>query len=266
MKRKKFKWLIGMALTFLLSFNVSQAQIVENATTKLAIDEIKSGLSDIVNDAMNRVDYTVAKAAIEALSVIDAWEKTNTNLLNTAFNRLDNSTQNMFRSADALIQKTIIGVENSLVTAQNITNDFNQIAESLIIGKGRSFISRYSSPVLSPFINGNKLIEITGVNLDKSDLQAKINGEYIKVPIVGPTKASLTIPFEMIKKARENGENLTIEVKHKTKDGNVLLFFPKYKEVKRELVFRTLPDQFATYELNGVRNYKKEETQNYHST
>lgn len=259
------KWFFEIALTFLLISNFAQAQIVETATTKVALDEIKSGLSDIVNDAMDRVDYTVAKAAIEALSVIDAWEKANTNLLNTAFNRLDTSTQNMFRSADSLVQKTMDRVENSLITAQNITNDFNQIAESLIIGKGRSFISRYSSPVLSPFITQDKIIEITGVNLDKSDLKVKINDEFVKVPIVGPTKANLTIPFEMIKKARINGSNIVIEVKHLTKDGNKFLFFPRYKEVNRELIFRNLPEQFATYELTGIRKFKKEESQNYRS-
>jgi len=265
MKQKEKKWFLGIFLTFLLVTNFAQAQIVETATTKLALDEIKSGLSDIVDDAMNRVDYTVAKAAIEALSVIDAWEKANTNLLNTAFNRLDASTQNMFRSADALVQKTMDKIDNSLETAQNITNDFNQIAESLIVGKGRSFISRYSSPVLSPFITRDKIIEITGVNLDKSDLKVKINGEYIEVPIVGPTKANLTIPFEMIKMARANGSNIIIEVKHLTKDGNKFLFFPRYKEVNRELIFRTLPEQFATYELTGIRKFKKEKKQNYRS-
>lgn len=265
MKEINKKWFVGMFLMFLFASNLAQAQIVETATTKLALDEIKSGLSDIVDDAMNRVDYTVAKAAIEALSIIDAWEKANTNLLNTAFNRLDASTQNMFRSADALVQKTMDRVDNSLETAQNISNDFNQIAESLIIGKGRSFISRYSSPVLSPFITQDKIVEITGVNLDKADLKVKINGEFVGVPIVGPTKANLTIPFEMIKTARANGLNIIIEVKHLTKDGNQFLFFPKYKEVNRELIFRTLPEQFATYELTGIRNFKKEEKQNYRS-
>lgn len=263
MKQLNISLILGIVLTFLFTTNYAHAQIVETATTKVAMDEIKSGLTDIVDDAMDRVDYTVAKAAIEALSIIDAWEEANSNLLNTAFNELDEATRNMFNSADALVQKTMDRVDNSLETAQDITNDFNQIAESMIIGKGRSFISRYSSPVLSPFISQDQVIEITGVNLDKSDLKAYLNDEFINVPIIGPTKATLSIPYAMIKAARENGEKLIIKVKHKTKDGNRLLFFPKYREVNRELIFRTLPETFASFTFNATRSFQKEERQNY---
>ena len=72
-------------LLFILFFTVlnftCNSQVNQVLTTKIAVDQIKKGLTDVVDQAMDRVDYSVAKAAIEAISVIDAWEKSNSKLL-----------------------------------------------------------------------------------------------------------------------------------------------------------------------------------------
>jgi len=82
-----------------LNIYLAQAQI-EPITSRLtavaAIQQIKNGLSEVVDDALDRANYTIAQSAIQALGVIDAWKKANSELLTTAFDRHDQSTKHIF--------------------------------------------------------------------------------------------------------------------------------------------------------------------------
>ena len=243
-----------------LTIDSIEAQITSGVTTMVALDQIKEGLNDAVSSSLDRADYSLAKAAIEALGIIDAWEEANENLLNTAFDRLDQTSIDLFSNMSSLIQQFDSTAGGNLETARQITENANQISESIIGSEKRSFILRYSPMVINPSVSDSVLVRIRGVNLDKADPVVTLpNNKVITPTIVGPQEANFWIPLSSLNSVDNETEIHEIKIKHLTRDGTRFLFFPKYKDVNRTILISTLPSEVGTYTLNATRSYEREE-------
>lgn len=256
---------IFVVIAFLLvSIQVKpQSEIV---TTKLALDKISKTLTETINIAMDRADYSVAKAAIQALSVLDAWKETNSDLLNQAFSSLDSTSRNLFSRMESLSNEINSDFENHLSNANELVVKANQITENLPLSSKRSFILDYSPKVIYPTNDSKVLITLEGVNLDKAEAKYKLkNGEYVELDILGPTRASFEIPIAEIDFDPNRPNTVLLQIEHETRDGSYLGIIPRYKDVERKLLLSSLPLKSGNYSLTGTRKFDKVERKNYKS-
>lgn len=243
-----------------LQANSQINEITSGVSTKIVIDKIKDGLSDVVNEAMDRADLTVAKAAIQALGVIDAWKKSNTELLEISFDKLDEATRDLFSRTTVLINEVNDVAKNNLETARQITENANQITESLIGSKKRSFILRYTPMVINPSATNQVLVRLRGVNLDIAEPQITLEDNSSVVPnIVGPQEITFQMPISALKRDKNKSGLHRIKIKHQTRNGSTWYFWPKYETVERVILLGTLPQKVGDYEIKGTRSFKKEE-------
>lgn len=255
---------ITFIIVLFISFQVTpQAEVI---TTKLALNEIQKSLNETINQAMDRADYSVAQAAIQALSVLDAWKETNSDLLDKAFSEIDSNSRNLFSRMESISNEINNGFSNHLENADELVVKANQITENLPTSGKRSFILDYSPKVIYPTSDETILFTIKGVNLDKSEAKYKLqNGNYIELNILGPTRASIQLPVSEISFDHNKPNTALLEIEHETRDGSYLFIIPAYDDVKRKLLVSCLPIEAGKYELNGTRNYEKEDRRMYTS-
>lgn len=252
---------IFILLTFLSL--MYRSQVATALTTRAALDELSKTLTQTVDQAMDRADYSVASAAMKALSVLDAWKETNSDLLDKAFTSLDAKSRDTFSRMEALSNDINSHVEGYLDSAKELTVRANQITENLITSKKRSFILDYSPKVIFPTLKKTVLFTISGVNLDKAKAKYKLkNGQYINLDIQGPTKASFELPVSELTFDIQSPQVFKLELEHETKDGS-FLFIPYYAHVKRTLLISSLPSNFGNFEINGIRTFNSEERKMY---
>lgn len=246
---------------FLVNSYFSQVeQVVSGLSTSMTINQIKNGLQDLINKSLERADYSIAKASIQALGAIDAWKETNGDLLEKAFDELDEKSRNLFANASVLInQANQVGV-NTLETSQQIIENANQITESITGSGKRSFILRYYPNVISPLVKDSVLITIRGVNLDRADVKVSLsNNKSIKTTALGPTEMRFWIPISEIHFDQNKHSTFEIKLNHKTRVGNRMIFWSKYENVDRTLLFGIPPMQVGNYTLDVTRSFNKEE-------
>jgi hypothetical protein len=250
-----------MVVSLFLTPTYSQiGEIVSGVSTNVAISQIKNGLQDLINKSMDRADYSMAKAAIQALGAIDAWKQANIDLLETAFEELDEKSRNIFENSSVLINQANVVVANNLETTRQIVENANQITESIPGSGKRSFILRYYPSVISPLEKDSVLIRLKGVNLDIANIHATLpNGENQTIKIVGPTEGSFWLPISLLSFGKEKHQVFDIKINHVTRSGSRMLFWPKYENVERTLLFGTLPSQVGTFTLNATRSFNEEE-------
>lgn len=253
------KKLLFLIFTIICLSN-AEAQFTEGVMTSVAIDKVKEGLNGLVSESLNRADYSIAKASIQALGIIDAWEEANSNLLDKAFEKLDNTSKNLFSNMFSLINEVDATISTNLEKSQRITENANQISESIIGSEKRSFILRYSPMVINPAKKDSILVRLRGVNLEKSKPIITLpNNSVAKAKIIGPQEINFWLPLSSLLRS-SNASNINeIKIKHITRDGSRFIFFPKYKEVERIIMVSTLPTEVGSYNLTGKRKLNKEE-------
>ncbi|GAA0892591.1 hypothetical protein GCM10009122_22700 [Fulvivirga kasyanovii] len=235
-------------------------QVGMGDATGVAIEQIKNGLQDVINKSLDRADYSLAKAAIQALGAIDAWKEANLDLLETAFDQLDKKSRNLFTNMSVLINQANELVTNNLETSRQIVENTNQITESIPGSGKRSFILRYFPSVLSPLIADSVLITFRGVNLEKAQIGVTLPDNTVrKVNIVGPQEVSFWLPISALPIDQSKHQVFELKVNHITRDGNTAIFWPKYRNVSRTILISSLPKQAATFALTGIRSFENEE-------
>ena len=253
---KKFFFIISL-LIFATGNSFGQ---IKEVTTGGALKEMKDGLIDLVDRSLDRADFTVAKAAVEMLGIIDAWEKANSNLLKQAFDGIEITSQNLFARVSALIEQANAKGSNLIKTAEEISITAAQIGESLPLSKKRTYILDYGPKVINPAVTDSILITLKGVNLEKSNSIITLpDSSSTAAKVIGPKEINFWLPITSVKTSGSKSKLHEVTVEHKTRDGNFLGLFPKYERVKRTIILTTLPNEFASYTLSGTRSFKKED-------
>lgn len=252
------------SILFFIS-TITYSQVAETVTTRAVMNEISNSLTQIVNESMARFDYSVAKAAMEGLSLLDAWKETNSHLLDKAFSGLDNQSRNILSRIDALSKEVNSDIEKHISNVNEIVVKANQITENLPFSSKRTFILDYTPKVIFPTNKTSILFQIKGVNLDKSKAKYQLkNGDYIDLDITGPTSASLELPVSELAFNTNSPQLIKLSIHHETRDGS-FLFIPKFSKVERKLILSSLPSNFGSFELTGERTFEAVERKIYES-
>ena len=264
-KMNKLLLIIFMLLPFhhLVAMAEPTTAIVGTVTTAVTLNNIKEMLTSSVDQAAERLDYSVAIAGLQVLEAIETWEKTNSNLLDIAFNKLDSSAQDVFSNINSSLLKANGVAASNIKEVQEITLSLNQISESTIISENRSYILR-QNPLVSPVDNNEVVtLRLSGVNLDKADPYIEIKGKKAERRLLGSTKVEFDIPKSELESTNSKIALTTFTLKHTTRDGSYFFFIPKYKDVERQLTLATLPNFIGKYEIKINRAIKGREVKNY---
>ncbi len=249
-----------------LTIKPVRAQVAEAAgaaSTSVVLGSIRSNLLDLLDSSMDRVDYSVAQAAIKMLQALDTWEKVNSNLMDKAFSGLDEASRNLFSDANAFLQNTNEYVSQNVKDIDDIVIKINQISESMIFGDKRSYILN-QSPLVVPKNNDDSItVRLTGVNLDVAEPNIFLDGEAVTKRILGPTLVEFEIPKESLVTSNEKLALTTFDVEYKTRDGSFLFVFPSYKDVKTQIRLAGLPDTLGSYNLQITKNVVNREVKEY---
>lgn len=238
---------VFLVVALILSSSLSFAQ-TEVITTKIALDEMKTSLTEAADQAADRMDYTVALAAIKALQAIQAWEQANSNLLDQGFDRLDQASLDMFARLNATLNNANQIASTALDDLHNVTTNINLAAENIITGDKRSYILKQEPLVIPPTVTDDFTVRLTGVNLDRAEFNFSIAGKPIdpQIHVIGPKEVQLTLSKNLFPSSDDAMEITDINIQQRSRNGSYLLLFPKYENVERQIRLAVMPNTVGT--------------------
>jgi hypothetical protein len=261
--------LLLLPLALILSIVLPQraaAQIPEfgaGIATRVALDQVVSGAMDLLDHASQQGDYLIGKGAIEILGALDAWKTTNQALLDRTFDGIDESQRNTLANARASINEALSGFADQLETARQITESVSQITANIPTAGGHSYVLRQQPRVIHPTVRDTLLVRLRGVNLDRANPQLMLSDGPARRSLLGPLEVQFYVPMSQISADPDRMQLHSLQLKHRTRAGRRFLFWPRYRDVERQVVVATLPSTVATYELSGTRRFERRETATY---
>ncbi len=174
---------------------ITAGAIVEGASTALLLNSIRDLINEAIDKAQNTGNYLLFKSGTELKSVIDTWEKANTNLLDKAFRELNESQRKFFADANASAQKLNQDVAAQMEAATKIAELANQTVADVRIFDGSLALFRYSPRIAFPGMSEQVSFTIRGVNFDKADPQITLpNGELASRVSLSKQEAVFSVP------------------------------------------------------------------------
>ncbi|MER8706194.1 hypothetical protein NKH49_11545 [Mesorhizobium sp. M1088] len=99
--------------------------------TDAVLGGIEHKAQSILDRAKDDANDVVNNAAIRALSIIEAWKKANSELLNQGFDRIDETTKNFFNNMSTDLDRLEKGEEKTAKDIQKITNQWSSTIKDL---------------------------------------------------------------------------------------------------------------------------------------
>lgn len=243
-------YLLGIVLVIAMgSASADIGAITGAVTTKVALDDFQKRINETISRAENAGDYVVFRNATELKAIVDSWEKANKNLIDTAFDRLDNSQRKFINDARSTAQELQAGIETNMESATKIAELANQSVADLKIFDGQLALHRYAPRVIHPAMDGTIMFKIRGINFDKNDPRLFLpNGKEAKRETVLKQEAIYSVPrsaFPADSSVPKSGKMILTYV-HRTP------WYRKNEITTVPLQIMLLPKILGTYDLSGT--------------
>lgn len=261
-ERKRIPTTLAIALVLTCSMGTqltARAQTVEivgTMATSAAVDSLFARLDEAMNGAVSAADYVTAIALIRAKDALDAWKKTNGDLMDKAFADLDVTTRETFGRMRVLIDQANTGAGDRLKTASEITDQANQLVASL--PGGRPYIARFEPRVVPVTAGDSFALRLRGVSLDTANVRmAGITTRQV----IGPNEVHFQVPTTLTPGSGSALQAYTMKVSYdQPKRGLAAWLLGQTEEVERQLPIVVMPKTLGTYRIEGTRKYDKRET------
>lgn len=256
--RKVIAMLFGASLS-LLTVGAAEAEvaaagiILESAGTASLLQGIRGLVNDAIDKAQNTGNYLLFKGATELKSVIDTWEKANTNLLNKAFRELDDSQRKFFADANSAAQQLNKDVASQVEAATKITELANQTVADVRIFDGNLAVFRYSPRVVYPGIAPTVSFTVRGINFDDADPNLTLpNGEVAKRVSLSKQEAIFSLPTSVFSHAEQQSSFAILKLSYLNPNGgffgSIAEFFSGRKNLQTtEIAVMQLPQKLGEY-------------------
>ena len=166
----------------------------------------------------------------------------------------------MFANARQLVSQAKQAAKDNLETAERITQNANQIAESLPLSKGRSYVLGQYPRVLHPSVRDTIIVKLTGVNLDLADAQLVLgNGHRARRSQLGAQEVMFRVPMAALTIDTTKFQLHTLRFTHSSRKGSGL--FNPIVQVKREIEIATLPRTVGRFSFTGTRKFQNRESE-----
>ena len=139
------------------------------------MDQFFGSLDDTIRKAQEAGDFVLWRAAIQVRDALDAWKRTNSDLIDKAFDELDDSAQKLFRDVNAVLDEGVLQVGIALDRAEDISLAFSQTVSTLPLSSSDPWVMSYSPRVIIPVGENNFLLTVTGPNLAKADARLELD-------------------------------------------------------------------------------------------
>lgn len=235
------RWVLT-ALLIITPVQWARAQVGGVATAAALQQAYKEG----VNKAVAEGDYLLGKALIDGLTLLEAWEKANSTLINTAFKELDGSQYAFFQRLQSTLQEAQTGVAADLEKLNETLDEAYQLAADSVFVSDRVTVLRYSPSVVAvdPLADDTVHIRVRGLGLSDAFTTLKI-GDIERAPDSATLQEQLFIfPGSVFRvDAMAGGKTILANYRAETRG-----WFRRYT-YKTTLAFRSLPKRFAHYKL-----------------
>lgn len=178
----------------------SHTQVAEGVTVGASLIAISDIVEDVIDKAENTGDYLLFKAATELKSLIDSWERANSNLIDKSLDRLNDSQRKFFGDAEVAAEKIKRGGEEAVEGATKITELANQTVADLKIFDGKPGVFRYSPRITYPGETQNLNFVVRGINFDRGNPELLLpDGKIAERTSLLKQEVVFTVPISVFK-------------------------------------------------------------------
>jgi hypothetical protein len=161
----------------------ANAFVLEGVGVSVLMDQFFGSLDGTIKNAQEAGDFVLWRAAIQVRDALDAWKRTNSELLDKAFDDLDDAESKLIRDVNALLDQGTLQVGIALDRAEEINLAFSQTVSTTILASGDPWVMSYAPRVLIPVGEDNFLLVVKGPNLAEADARLELEPP---VEMIGP--------------------------------------------------------------------------------
>jgi hypothetical protein len=168
------------------------AFILEGVGVSILMDQFFGSLDGTIEKAKDAGDFVLWRAAIQVRDALDAWKRTNSDLLDKAFDELDEAESKLIRDVNALLDEGTLQVGIALDRAEDISLQFSQTLSDTIFSSSNPWVMSYSPRVITPIGEDNFLLVVRGPNLAKADARLDL---ATPIDMLGPRASEVAAPM-----------------------------------------------------------------------
>lgn len=185
-------------LSLPVSYVPAKGDIVLGASTAVALEGIKGLINGAISKAENTGDYLAFRLGTELRLSIEAWEKSNSDLLDKTFSDLSVQQQAFLTGTDRIAVRLANEVGASLDKMEDISNQWQNLVSSTVIGDNIPVVSSYRPAIFRPIDADNPFrVSIKGANLNKEEPKLFVSGA--ETTLSGNTSVSLLFSIKGLK-------------------------------------------------------------------
>lgn len=173
--------IFGLLNVPFISAQTANATIAETVGVATLIDQFKMSIESLIKSAEQSGDFLIGRVAIQMRDAIDAWERSNKELIEKTFDKLDDSQRKLFRDIDKTFDEFDSNMKINIDQANDIVVNFSQIIAGTIIGDSDPWVLDYSPRILVPAGPGQVVIRIIGPNLSLANPTIEISDDDVRI-------------------------------------------------------------------------------------
>ncbi|WBX95225.1 hypothetical protein [Pseudoxanthomonas mexicana] len=229
----------------------ANAQVVEAAVaTGLLIEQTSEKLGVLMDEATSKGDFLMLRAAQEAIYVLDAFKKSNLDVLDVAFDKIGRERQAVLNQVRQTARDLEAGRVDTLAQLEATSDQMDRLVRDATFKKTPT-IYRYRGGLVIPGETGDVQLRVSGYKLTTGKPQLFFRG--IAYPAAKDANSlSFTLPRRLFSADSEviHSESATLVLFEK---GFLWGLWPD-TEVRHDLTFMTLPTRLAkvTVEFNEL--------------
>ena len=185
LKKSTAVFAVTTILSLIVPFSATRAAIMEGATAALVINQLHDRFSDLIDKARDSGDFLTWRVAITGRDLIDAFQKSNVEVINVAFDKLDKQKQDVLRGIDANLDKLISQKNMTLDAAESISAEWSQIISTTYVASSRPYVMNYKPRVVVPEGEQTINLQVIGPNMGRAGALIK-NGPFSKIKPTTP--------------------------------------------------------------------------------
>lgn len=229
------------------------AKIASSAASGAVIDEALKRVQLIIDDATQKGNYLLVRAAIEARIAIENFKMANSELLDKAFSALDETSRDNFARINSTLQEAASGTMAATQAALQITDNAQQLTATLDLQGFRSYLLRYSPSVAFEGKPSPIAVAVRGVNMDEAEAVLETSKGPLQPKIRGKQDLLFEVPVSELSFQNNKSSLKSFQLQYQSvKPGLLNRALGKKEQVNRDIVLFLLPKQLATFSLTTV--------------
>ena len=257
---------VALAACFFISSPVS----ADDPVTNLVLGGVENKINDVLDHATADGDFLIQRLAQQALAVIKAWKESNEALINTAFDRLDNSTQQLFNDMNMTFSRLETDETIAMQDAETLSANWSGVIKDLPFTNHDPEVFDYYPRVISPVGGGTIPIHIVGPKLASADPSMVTEPTTTPVNLGRATEGQLIANLDRSKLAFDSNASNLVSYKLTFSAVTFSWLKPstwgKSDTTSRDITVWLLPKNMAAYTISPTVESAHTENSSFHQS